>query len=345
MNPQTQAPQAGGPPAVAGLPPIRLGLCGAAGGGKTTFLGALSIAVTTANGRTGRWAIAPADVPSRDFLVAKEQELINGRKFPVPTNVTTAYQWQIDGQPTTNGHRRGLLRRSSLPAEVSFTLEVEDRPGGAFLMDNTAPMPPDSLERLVSASGLIFLFDPMRELNRGAATQQANQGGGLLSNWLYFHKLVQTLRMIALQRGILVKGLLPHYLAVCITKFDDPHVFLPAYYNRMIDIGEDGVPRVPASRGKEFFDWLCTQLEQRSPDFSASQLAELIAASFDERKIAYYTTSSIGFKTAAGGQLDPGDFQNYDVVNGQLVIGRVRPVNVLEPLVDIERRVRAEGSR
>jgi hypothetical protein len=145
---------------------------------------------------------------------------------------------------------------------------------------------------------------------------------------------------MALRNQTLRRGLLPQYLAVCVTKFDDPHVFLPTYDNRMIDIGDDGVPRVPINRGKEYFEWLCRELEPQTPDFSASQLAELIASSFDETRVTYYTTSSIGFKTISDGRLNRDDFQNYDMVNGKMQIGRVRPVNVLEPLVDMERRVR-----
>jgi len=148
--------------------------------------------------------------------------------------------------------------------------------------------------------------------------------------------------MRLLRRNGLVHGRLPHFLAVCVTKFDDPNIFIPAYHDRLIDIDADGLPRVPNHRAEEFFDWICGRIEQQAIDAGTAQLRDLIRSTFIEDRVRYFCSSSVGFYVGASGEVDLNDFQNFDLVNGEWRIrGKVRPVNVLEPLVAIERRVRS----
>lgn len=318
-----------------GANPIRFGLCGAAGGGKTTFLASLHIAIGATNQRqAGQWTMTAADPASLNFLVDREQELVAGRKFPEATSADTHLQWQIDGTlPATPG-RRGLLRRGRTPEPVSFSLDVEDQPGGRFLLDPNSPFPmsEQGVERLAHADALVFLFDPMREIGRAKDVN---------SNWLYFNKLIQTLKMRLWHRGRLVNGRLPHHVAVCVTKFDNPAVFLPAFRARLIDVDEDGTPRVPGDRAEEYFTWICEQIDRQSVDASTEQFRHLLHTELLDGHVHYFGTSSVGFWTEPGGRFNIDDFQNFERVDGEWRLrGRIRPVNVLEPLIEIERMIR-----
>jgi hypothetical protein len=321
------------PPPVNGPRPIRFGLCGAPGGGKTTFLASLSIAVGEAGQSLGRWRITATDDASLTFLTERKQDLVVGRKFPAATSIVTQYHWQINGEmPDTP--RRGL-RRAVPGAKVSFSLDVEDRPGGDFLL-NGAPITEEGLKRLASAEALILLFDPTRDIGRSEGSE---------SNWMFFHKLFETLKLRLQRTGQLEDGVLPHHVAVCITKFDDPAVFKPALQNRLVDIGEDGVPRVPDDRAEEYFDWICREIDRFSVDSSTLQFPSMLRSTFRDDRVRYYATSSVGFWTGPTGRFDAGDFQNTQPVNGEPRLrGAVRPVNVLEPLIALENKIR-RGSR
>jgi hypothetical protein len=314
---------------------VRFGLCGAAAGGKTTFLAALGVAVGNADRQSmGRWAITPADDASLNFLVQREQELIGARTFPAGTVAQTQFRWQIDGELAQPDAGRGWRRRSRRQDPVSFILEVEDQPGGQFLLDagDAIPMSQAGLDRLADAHALVLLFDPMREFGRTDTDK---------SNWPYYHKLLRTLKMMLLHRGGLVGGRLPHHVAVCVTKFDDPRIFLPAIQARLVDIDSDGLPRVPAHRGEEFFNWICDQVTHQAVDGGVNALRALLRDTFVEDRIRYYSTSSIGFHTGPGGEVDLNDFQNFDIVNSVVRLrGALRPVNVLEPLIQLERKIR-----
>jgi len=318
--------------------PIRFGLCGATGGGKTTFLASLKIAVGEANQRPGeRWAITSTDQASLNFIIDREQELIVGRKFPVATTTDTRLHWAIDGTLPPPPGRPGFLRRNRPPEQVSFTLDVEDRPGGTFLLNANDPNNPftlsdAALDQLAHADALVFLFDPMREIGRSDTEN---------SNWLYFNKLIQTLKMRLWNTGGLVNGRLPHHVAVCVTKFDNPAVFLPAFHARLIDIDEDGTPRVPADRAEEYFSWICEQIDRQAVDSSTEQFRNLLASELLKEHVYYFGTSSVGFWTQPGGRFNINDFQNFERVNNEWQLrGKIRPVNVLEPLVAIERTIR-----
>ncbi|BBH69915.1 hypothetical protein ACTI_66000 [Actinoplanes sp. OR16] len=321
-----------------GPDPIRFGLCGAAGGGKTTFLASLHIAVGDANQRPGeRWTMTAADEASLNFMVDREQDLIVKRTFPVPTSAGTPLHWRIDGTLPPEPGRRGLLRRSQVPTPVSFSIDVEDQPGAVFLLDSSAvfQMSEKSLDRLANAQALMFLFDPMLEIGRAQAEN---------SNWLYFNKLIQTLKMRLWHQNRLVDGRLPHHVAVCVTKFDNPAVFLPAFHARLIDIDENGIPRVPGDLAEEYFDWICDQIDRQAVDSSTEQFKHLLRSELLDGHVHYFGTSSVGFWTDPSGQFSIDDFQNFERVDGEWRLrGRIRPVNVLEPLIAIERTIRLGG--
>jgi hypothetical protein len=320
---------------VSGPPPLRFGLCGAAGGGKTTYLSALNIAVTDADQRLGDWGMAPWDDSSKDFVVEGAAKLVTERVFPPATRAEGQLKWTISGPPARQPKRAFWRRKGS--NELNFLLEVDDVPGDAFLGNAQAPLSADAMDRIIDADGLIFLIDPMRELNRAVTAR---------SNWVYFHNLIETIKMRLAQRGELRRGRLPHHVAMCMTKFDEQVIFQRAYHERYIDIGDDGQPHVPPERAGDFFEWVCDWIDRDRGDASAAQLRQLVQGSFAPQRVRYYATSSIGFYIPRGAGFNLHDYANVEFRNGQPHIrGSIRPVNVLEPLVDLEQRIRAEGRR
>jgi hypothetical protein len=332
-QPVTAAPPAPAGRSGGGAPPIRFGLCGAPSGGKTTFLASLSIAVAAADEReVGRWSMTPADDPSLTFLIERERELISGQRFPQATQQDVQYQWQIDGKLSAPPSRGWLRRQPREPEPVSFSLEVEDRPGGDFLLDTSSgvPISDAGLDRLAGAEALIFLFDPMRELARTDKD---------MANWQFFSKLLHTLKMRLRATNRLVNGRLPHHVAVCVTKFDDPAVFVPAYNARLVDVGEDAVPRVPADRAEDYFSWICAHIDPQSAH--TDQFRNLLRSNLLDDHVRYFATSAVGFWTGPDGRFNPQDFQNAHRIDDEWRLrGRIRPVNVLEPLIAIERKIR-----
>ncbi|SDT50265.1 hypothetical protein [Actinoplanes derwentensis] len=329
--PVTPATPAGNPPSAHGPAPIRFGLCGAPSGGKTTFLAALSIAVDMADQPLGRWRITATDDASLTFLTERKQDLVVGHRFPAITNSVTQYHWQINGELPSTPRR---LRRPAPGAKVRFDIDVEDRPGGDFLL-NGAAISEEGLKRLAVADALVLLFDPTRDIGRTEGAE---------SNWMFFHKLFETLKLRLRQTGRLDDGILPHHVAVCITKFDDPAVFKPALHHRLVDIGEDGVPRVPDDRAEDYFGWICREIDRYSIDSSTLQFPSMLRSTFHDDRVRYYATSSVGFWIGPSGRFEAGDFQNTQLVNGEPRLrGAVRPVNILEPLIALERTIRRES--
>lgn len=321
-------------------PPLRFGLCGAAGGGKTTYLAALSLAVQSAED-LGNWSMVAADEVSRDFLVERQEELITGRSFPQPTLQVDQLSWQVWGEPAQSHRHRRIPRWRGRSEQVSFTLDVEDVPGEIFLLGRRGgiPMTPESLDRLVESDALIFLFDPIRELTRD--DDDKNE-----SNWAYFHNLLETVKMRLAQQGRLHRGRLPQHVGMCVTKFDEPSIFTRAFERHLIDVDAGGQPQVPPERAEDFFGWICSWIDEARSDGSSAQLRAQVQASFMPGRVHYFATSAIGFWTAPHGRFDPNDFQNLDIVDGAARLrGPVRPVNVLEPLVELERHIRREGKR
>lgn len=118
---------------------------------------------------------------------------------------------------------------------------------------------------------------------------------------------------------------LPHYVAVCITKFDHPDTF-----KRLDDAGlvvwdATGAPSVPNAAAA--FRLLANKL-----------VVNTIERSFLPSRIRYFVTSSVGFYQDAAGHINRGDL--YNVVPGE---NRLRseayPINVFEPMIWIASQI------
>jgi hypothetical protein len=313
------------------LPPISFGLCGATGGGKTTFLIALSLAVQQAERRgLGQWTMRDGTEQAGRFIQQGQQDLAN-KTFPIATGGSGShYSWEVYGP-----RRKQLLGLRS--KEIRFTLDVDDLPGAAFKLDDPSfVMPADSLQRLAEADALIFLIDPSREHDRAPGED---------SNWIYFANLIRT---IVRERGDLLRnGRLPHHVVVCVTKFDEPSIFLDAFVQGLVDVLPGQQPRVPDDRAKEYLDWMCDWVDRARGDGLTRSLLDLIGGHFVKERIHHFVTSSVGFWMPGGGaDCDLDDFQNVARIGGvNHVRGAVNPINVLESLMRLEEGIRKDGKK
>ena len=213
----------------------RIGLWGAPGCGKTTFLAALNIAVTRA--ATQELRVFGVDEASTGLLVENTIRLTRDRQFPEVTASWAPVQlghanggpgtgaapvWQADEDHRPARDEPGPTRRAGTGfADIPEKSASAWSGGGRDLgfddddadADEVMPAAEESvMDRLASCDGLLLLFDPTREWTSGDA----------------FNYFQGTLLRIAQRRmtgRATPGGRLPQYVAVCATKFDHPDVY------------------------------------------------------------------------------------------------------------------------
>ena len=176
------------------------------------------------------------------------------------------------------------------------------------------------MDRLAGCDGILYIFDPVAEHNRGDAFE-------------YFHRTLFTLAERRWRPSHdAIK--LPFHLAVCITKFDDPYVYDMAKRSGYISYsGESLTPRVDDNLAPVFFAELC----QRSTSGDADLIQRSINRYFHPDRVKYFVTSAIGFHAAGwGGRFREGDIQNivtYEDGRDTKIRGPIKPINVVEPIL------------
>jgi hypothetical protein len=324
-----------------------ISLLGAPGSGKATYVTAVRHAVNRTDAATGRWALYPRTTASTDALIRWTQQLVSEGSFPQPTHAgdPTELVWRCRGDLAGSRYRRrGWLRRRA--SDVSeFDLDLIDVSGEMFGPDPAnGGLPPGfadiAVRHLARAGGLVFLFDPVTGRDERTAAG-------------YLSRVLTLLSRRVMAEGRLIGPYLPHYIAVCITKFDHKDVFRQAREAGLVNYGPDGMPRVLDSQARELFDAICEGRfwpDQRTDShggalFVRNQLRKY----FHPDRIRYYAISSIGYKrppawdrqsARPGFQFDPGDFSNVIEQGGkQKILGPIEPVNVLEPLIDLHMQI------
>lgn len=304
---------------------VRIGIWGSTRSGKSTYLAALPIAAMQA--QNGTWMVSGSDDVAAEYLNHSVQWLAAERRFPRANRMTETISWRFHGTPPNNWlANRGLMsRRRSNPVE--FTLELHDPKGLDY---DARSLNEATIGHLVNANGLLYLMDP-----------EVSADGTDLNFQAFFAALqLLTTRMSA--SGQLHRGRLPHYLAVCVTKFDDERFFRTLVQNTdLVTQDRDGpkLPRVPQERAEEFFNWVCDRVLRSN----SGMIREALRAFFHPERIAYFATSAIGFRLNQNGVFDFRDFNNVQTINDLRGLrDRPRPINVLEPLVFLEQRIRAD---
>ncbi|WP_241840034.1 hypothetical protein [Frankia sp. CcI49] len=355
---------------------VRLGLWGATSSGKTTLMAAMQLAAIQhkprePGGRHVRWTITSADRATGSALERLRSTLVQDHRFPPATLANTPLRLIFEGRVLRPGSSPARPRPERTPP-IDFTLDFLDvsgalyyRGGGSEIStldggsgsgggggggfeddglrfdddETSAPTParrpPDRgaaqheelVDHLVRCDGIVLLFDPIRERDRADG-----------DNYAYFdamiNRVLEKVRTAGRSRG----GLLPHHLAVCVTKFDDPRVLGVALDGRLNTLANgSGPPRIENDVAHRYFDQLCNR------STGASHLRDAIGGFFDPSRVRFYATSSIGLFVGPDGRFNPVDYSNIVMTGGvPRIRGRVAPMNVLEPVVGLVTRINGE---
>jgi hypothetical protein len=324
------------------LPPaVRVGLWGAPESGKTTFLASLFLAAAQLGSDrvTGSpITVTAKDLPSKQFMELYSTALDSNRQFPEATFTSSdPFEWRFTGdlRGTRFAPRHWYTRRRHVP--LDFRLQLRDHPGRAFKVpvsgraiavnaETRAAGRIDLIGELADCHGLIYLFDPLREAHKEGSYE-------------YFMGVLQQLKQRLDGEGRLQDRKLPQRLAVCITKFDDKLTFTQASkLSGMVAVDRaTRQPCIPEKDTERYFKWVCENTRG-----TAEVVRDAIIRNFLPGHIRYYAVSSVGFFPGShGGGLDlddPSNVQSDGALN--TIRGRVRPLNVLEPIIDLERTLR-----
>ncbi|MFE3325927.1 hypothetical protein [Streptomyces sp. NPDC059176] len=312
MAPQGRAGDAPGP--------VRIGLWGAPRSGKTTYLAALPIAAMQyqRHGR-GNWVVSGMSKEANDFLVDNVARLTRDRVFPPATTGLQSMSWSFQGEEPPSGPFRTRGR------DVDFVLEIHDPSGEVFRRDH--PQHAQIIDQLARAKGLIYIFDPLGDAQE--ATQSLN----------FFHAALTELNTRIRDSGGHHRNRLPHHVSVCVAKFDHPDVFRPAVEAGWVTQDSVGsqLPRVPAHLAPGFFEWMCNEFRGST----ARLVRDALTSFFHPDNITYYASSAIGFRLNPQHVFDYRNYSNVDIVDARpRICTSPEPINVLEPLIDLERRIR-----
>jgi hypothetical protein len=297
---------------------------GAAGCGKTTFLAALDIALTRVD---GDWKVIGADSASTEVLTSLSRSLTTEHRFPLATLGVERYKWYLAGERRERTGR--WPRRRTITRLDRIGLELID--AGGELFSSGQAVGRRLLDNLVRTRGIVYLFDPIREFEKGDAYDN-------------LHGMLAQLSQELLNADEFVDGRLPHHLAVCVTKFDEVRVLKTADRMGLLQadpLDRHGFPRVMGDTdSRRLFEELC--------EVSASGNAELVLNKltkyFHPGRIRYFVTSAIGFHLAPDtGRFDARDFQNLVPDSGSPAGHQIRsgvhPINVMEPMLWLAQRL------
>ncbi|MEV0544350.1 hypothetical protein [Nocardia salmonicida] len=354
---------------------MRLGLWGPPNSGKTTFLAALPLAALRSQRLhgDGAWTVSGADDDTTNFILDSIHHLTDLKTFPLATEQHRSLMFDIavdrtilhQPEPVKRGWSlRGGVQQAPIPATVTerFFLDVLDVPGRSYDRQDPPPTsaaangnggdpfdfddgPDDSghpyedddydvpgssedelLDHLQMCQGILFLFDPGRD---------ARQGDAFRFMYPVLEKLAQRVKA-----GGYSGARLPHRIAVCVTKLDDPFVYKTAYQGGFLtrDYRPPFAPTVPDERAPDFFARLCRSNGRTNSDLVLQGLNNF----FYPHNIRFFVTSSVGFHIPNGmfKAKDP-----FNVWRGQAdgklkVRGTVSPINVLEPLIWLHESLR-----
>jgi hypothetical protein len=309
------------PPTPDGERPIQLAIWGGVGSGKSTFIGAIRRALE-ASAYQKEWSMDPLDDDSYKYGAAAAAALRGEAPLPTATTDALNLSWTLRGPVGEAG-------------TVQVTLRLRDAPGGDYQKPGTSGTE-DTLAHLAGADGLIYLYDPTLDLpdDDGFSGGPAGPGGhrdeGPVSAATAFDSTLSMLTFAANRAGH--TGVqLPHFLAICVTKIDDPRVFRAAAELGLVDSNDDGSPWVPDELAREFFRELCV-----NPRYgNAPQIWDSVASRFAADRTSFFATSALGFSRGSGNDalgLRTWPNRAADADGGYSVREVARPINVFEPL-------------
>lgn len=303
-----------------------IAMWGAPSSGKTTFLAALSIALTE---QGAGWNVAAADENSENRLIGMTSALTSRRAFPRATEGVDSYQWVLNGRVAETVKKKRFGHESRI-RPVAIGLDLADPSGGIM---GSKPVSRDDrkdlTERLAAGRGIVYMFDPISEFERGDAYDHT------------FSMCAQLSRLLAGSPDF--DGRLPHHVAVCVTKFDEVRVFEVAKQMRLLmDDPDDpyGFPRVHEDDARLLLSKLCEASRSGHGDL----VVKVLEQHFRPERIKYFVTSAIGFytnpRTRRFDRDDPQNLLPDQKASQELRIrGPVHPINVVEPVLWLSERL------
>lgn len=308
-------------PVTTGADLSRVGLWGATQSGKSTFLSSLFIAAARA---PEHLRVQGNNDESTDFLIRNTHILNHQHRFPQATTARQPLSWTLK-MWVPNPSRR-LLRPG--PERVPFDFRVDLQDAGGFEFAAVPEAVPSRLDigagapniaaYLGGCNGLLLMIDPIRERDVGDAYEY------------FFGPLLRMAQNVPVAAG----ERLPHYVAVCVTKFDDPTVYEFARNFGYLSYREDDpvmLPRIHQDEAERFMRHLFEDLPMSDIDLMIGGLRQY----FYPERVRLYISSAVGFYVGRSGQFREDDFRNVaPIENGEFAIrGAVRPINVAEPLM------------
>jgi hypothetical protein len=212
-------------------------------------------------------------------------------------------------------------------ATLRFDLSVADPSGEIYRVDSHRQRT-ELVAQLAHSDGIMLFFDPAREADCGDAYENFQATAARLEH----------------EMGAADGSRLPHHVAVCIAKFDEPSVFSTARQAGYLVIDSKdpyGFPRVADDHVADFFD----ELYRRFNPQGAPLLRHTIERYFHKDRIRYFAVSSTGFYLNESMRFDPDDY--YNLIAGRLrttLRGNIYPINVLEPLLWLAAPARYEAA-
>ena len=304
---------------------MRIGLWGAPRSGKSTYLSALCIAAQRPV-MGNDWSISGCDPASVDFLTESVKRFVREKDFPRPTRAHRTLSWRFEGTRHLDpggrfsGLRRMLSASSARRIDDEFVVEMQDAPGESFGEGEEAKLADDVQNHLRKADGIVYVFDPIG--NADLRTKSFD----------FYYDTLERLKATMREDGLMVGGRLPHFVSVCVTKFDHPDVFDAAMKAGIIYQEHEGaMPVVPSSIAPEFLRSLCQ-------DDASRYVCTSLTSDFLPERVGYFATSAVGFHLD-NGKFDLGSFSNV-TPDGNHFRSAATPINVLEPIISLVRNVR-----
>jgi hypothetical protein len=291
--------------------------------GKTTFLLALDTAL---NRKKYGYTLAADDDASEAVMIKATAGLSGRLRFPEGTQKIDYFQWTLYGtrqEKVTNGRSVQLV---DVPHRI--TLKLADPSGELALLEKlTDPDRKRLIANLAESNAIIFMFDPIREFEKGDAFETTN---GLL------HQLKRQLASTDPN----FNGKLPHHVAVCVTKFDEPRILDTAARLKALEFDQDDphrFPRVDEYNARRLLTALCSVSGSGNGDLMLNSLDQ----HFHESRIKFFVTSAVGFHVNPDTNMfDINDPQNLVKDRAGLtnetqsrIRGPLHPINIVEPVL------------
>lgn len=295
---------------------------GAPGTGKTTFLGVLNIAL---HRRPYGLTMTGANEASVNVLIEMTEMLNDRHLFPPATEAIDYYKWDLFGVRQPQSPPGGPTPAS--PSRI--TLKLTD-PSGELMRTSrlSDPARKELIDDIVDSAGILFMFDPIREFERGDAFSTTN---GML---------MQLMSAFASRDPDNFTGRLPHHVAVCVTKFDEPRILETARRLNILRRDPRDPHDLPFVHNQDARK-LLNSLASVSGSGDGEMLVNALDTYFHPERVQYFITSAVGF------YVDP-QTKRFDIDDPQNLVknsagmsksgeshirGPVRPVNIVEPVL------------